>query len=77
MSGKGMGMNNMGNMGMGNFPPPPPGLMMSGCLNPAEEAMMSKSITELKSFITSLGGIIPPPPYLKQDLARLAASLSR
>lgn len=71
---------NMGNMGMGNFPPPPPGLMMSGmsgCLNPAEEAMMSKSITELKSFITSLGGIIPPPPYLKQDLARLAASLSR
>ena len=63
-------------MGMGNLGPA--GLMMnSGCLSPAEEAMMSKSITELKSLITSLGGVIPPPPYLKQDLARLAASLSR
>ena len=48
---------------------------MNSGLGPGEEVLMSKSITELKSMITSMGGIVPQPPYLKQDLVRLAASL--
>ena len=55
----------------------PMGCGMNSGLSPAEEAMMSKSITELKALITSLGGTVPAPPYLKQDLARLAASISQ